>query len=66
MPLSLLLSQLVWHMAVFPTALFALTSVSWRYMSRLYLLVPVVTLLFFAGLVALITWGWYVTFQRPS
>ncbi|BEJ16807.1 hypothetical protein CspHIS471_0602080 [Cutaneotrichosporon sp. HIS471] len=31
---------------------------SWRFMSRFYGLVPLTTLAFFAGLIALITWGW--------
>lgn len=33
-------------------------SVTWRHMSRRYLLVPVITLLFFAALVALVTFAW--------
>jgi hypothetical protein len=36
----------------------SLTLVSWVWMSRLYLLVPVLTALFFAAMVALIVWGW--------
>lgn len=33
---------------------------SWRFMSRFYVLVPLTTLAFFAGLIALVTWGWCV------
>jgi hypothetical protein len=35
-------------------------SVTWRYMSRLYLLVPVITLLWEALLILLVTFAWYV------
>ena len=38
---------------------------SWRYVSRLYMLVPVVTLLFFIGLDLLITFAWSVPTARP-
>lgn len=33
---------------------------SWTYVSRLYMLVPVVTLLFFVGLDLLVVFAWYV------
>ncbi|ORY33440.1 hypothetical protein BCR39DRAFT_592790 [Naematelia encephala] len=35
-----------------------ITQVTWRYMSRLYLLVPVVTLLFLASMILLVTFAW--------
>jgi hypothetical protein len=37
-----------------------LTADAWRFMSRFYVLVPFFTLAFFGGLIALVTWGWYV------
>lgn len=37
-----------------------LIPVTWRYMSRMYLLVPFATLLFTAALILLITFAWYV------
>lgn len=42
-----------------------LKTVSWRYISRLYMLVPVVTLLFFIGLDLLVTFAWSVPTVRP-
>lgn len=35
-------------------------AVTWRHMSRRYLLVPAITLLFFASLVLLVTFAWSV------
>ena len=34
---------------------------TWRYMSRLYLLVPIITLIFLAALFLLITFAWLVS-----
>lgn len=41
-----------------------LTAVSWHVLKWVYMLVPLATLVFFAGLVALVTWGWCVAFKN--